>query len=98
MGQMLGLRFYLLLSSVFLAAASVPALAESNAAPAADQGQVGLAEIVVTAQRRAQSQQDVPIPASAFTSDQSESPAVQNTLDPAHALPALPFTLSPRTT
>ena len=40
MGQILELRFYLLLSSVFLAGASVPALAESNAAPASDPGQV----------------------------------------------------------
>ncbi len=98
MGQMLRLKCYLLLSSVFLAAASVPALAESNAAPAADQGQVGLAEIVVTAQRRAQSQQDVPIAVSAFTSDQLEAQGVQNTLDLAQVVPGLSFTVTAGTT
>ena len=92
MGKMLGLRSYLLLSSVFLASASVPVLADSDTAPVVEQGQVGLAEIVVTAQRRAQNMQDVPIAVSAVTREQLEAKGVQNTLDLAQVVPGLSFT------
>lgn len=56
------------LAALALGLAATPAFAQ-DAAPAADEDQGGIAEIVVTAQKRAQNVQDVPIAISAFGGD-----------------------------
>jgi iron complex outermembrane receptor protein len=57
--------------------------------PAANQGEAVLDEIIVTAQRRAESIQDVPIAVSAFTEAQLESRQVTSTLDLIRVVPNL---------
>jgi len=82
-----------MLRTILLAATalcSTPAWADDTARPAipespvqSDQAQEGsqVTDIVVTAQRREQSVQDVPVAISAFSSAQLESQGVSNTLD-----------------
>ena len=57
-----------------------PALAQEAAAPSDQQGNT-LSDIVVTAQRRSQSLQDVPVAVSAFTSADLTAKQIQTTLD-----------------
>lgn len=70
----------------------VPAWAQteglSQSAPA-DQSSGGVQEIVVTAQRRSESLQDVPIAVSAFSADQLRSQGVSNTLELGRFVPNL---------
>ncbi len=67
------------------------ALAQAPAtAPAASE--VGLEEIIVTAQRQAQSLQDVPIAVSAFTADGLEKAGIEGASDIQFALPNVTFT------
>lgn len=68
--------------------AAVPALAQASPPPpAADE--TGITDIVVTAQRREQSVQDVPIAISAFSSAQLEAQGVSNTLQLGQYVPNL---------
>ena len=64
---------------------TMPTLAQTSAS----QGQQGVGEIVVTAQRRAERVQDVPIAISAFSSDQLEAQGVSNTLQLGQYVPNL---------
>ncbi len=64
---------------------TMPTLAQTSAS----QGQQGVGEIVVTAQRRAERVQDVPIAISAFSSDQLEARGVSNTLQLGQYVPNL---------
>ena len=81
-------------------AATVSALAVALAAPAYAQNgeqagttdsseQPGLSEIIVTAQRRQESVQDVPIAISAFTAEQLRDQGVSNTLQLGQYVPNL---------
>ncbi|MBV7257240.1 TonB-dependent receptor [Pacificimonas sp. WHA3] len=81
--------------SVFAMLAAGSALAQENAQAAEavdDRG--GIDEIVVTAQRRAQSLQDVPIAVSAFSNEALADQQIENTLDLQQALPNTTFTKS----
>src|SRR5882762_3996335 len=49
-------------------------------------------EIIVTAQRRSENLQDVPIAVSAVTAAQLEMQGITNTLDMGRAVPSLPVT------
>jgi len=67
---------------------SLSAHAQSVDKPAGDEVvSSGLAEVVVSAQRRAESQQDVPIAISAFSAEQLQSKGVSNTLELAQYVP-----------
>jgi iron complex outermembrane recepter protein len=74
--------------------AAIPgqAIAQDSAGEAA--GNTGLAEIVVTAQRRLENQQDVPIAVSAVTSDALESGGVNTTNAITQLVPSVQFTRS----
>lgn len=65
-------------------ATSMPAHAQDTA-PAEDQS--GISDIVVTAQRRQESVQDVPIAISAFSAEQLEAQGVSNTLQLGQFIP-----------
>jgi iron complex outermembrane recepter protein len=64
--------------AAMFAAAAQPALAQSTGA---DEGSRGLEEIVVTAQKRSQSEQDVPIAISAFTARDMQNLGIKTTQD-----------------
>jgi iron complex outermembrane receptor protein len=70
-----------------LAVASIAVSAQDQ--PAANQGEAVLEEIVVTAQRREENVQDVPIAISAFTSEELERRQVTETLDLVRMVPNL---------
>jgi iron complex outermembrane recepter protein len=74
---------HILFASVAFAAISTSAIAQD--APAEDEG--GIKDIVVTAQRRAENVQDVPIAISAFSGEQLEARGVQNTLQLGQYIP-----------
>ena len=61
---------------------ALPAMAQ-EAAPAEE----GIQDIIVTAQRRSEKVQDVPIAISAFSSDQLEAQGVSNTLQLGQYIP-----------
>ncbi len=71
--------------AIFALAVAMPALAQ---APAADKGD-GVTDIVVTAQRRAENVQDVPISISAFSSDQLRASGVSSALEIGNLVPNL---------
>ncbi|HLL58532.1 MAG TPA: TonB-dependent receptor plug domain-containing protein, partial [Allosphingosinicella sp.] len=76
------------------AQSTAPAPAASAAerqeeADAAAEQQGGIADIIVTAQRRAESLQDVPIAISAFSAEQLEAQGVSNTLELGRFVPNL---------
>ncbi len=79
---------------------TVPAFAQTTAAPtqvaqapaAANNTGSGIEEIVVTAQRTAQSLQDVPVAVSAFTAQALEKQQINNTSDLQLTLPNITFT------
>jgi iron complex outermembrane recepter protein len=73
--------------SAFLALMSAAPVWAQTTAPADKEG--GISDIVVTAQRRAESVQDVPIAISAFSSDQLEAQGVNNTLELGQYVPNL---------
>jgi outer membrane receptor protein involved in Fe transport len=79
-----------LLSATALCAFAAPAAAQQAAAEPATAS--GIEEIVVTAQRSAQSLQDVPIAVSAFTSEGLERQQLNNTSQLQLALPNITFT------
>jgi iron complex outermembrane recepter protein len=72
--------------------ASAPAFAQ-DAAPV-DGAQAGLEEIVVTAQRRAENLQDVPIAVSAITAATLERTGIEATRDLPQVVPSVQFTRS----
>lgn len=83
-------RVSLFVSASFVAAvaaASVPAASAQTAQPESSQGEsrpqddVGIADIVVTAQRRSESSQSVPISLQSFSSETLEQSGVRNTED-----------------
>nr|WP_310523110.1 TonB-dependent receptor [Polymorphobacter sp.] len=69
---------------------SAPAFAQA-AAPATAQVDTGIEEIVVTAQRTAQSLQDVPIAVSAFSAETLQRQQIQNSSDLQLTLPNITF-------
>lgn len=71
---------------------STPAMAQ-DAAPA-EAEQAGLEEIVVTAQRRAENLQDVPIAVSAITASTLERTGIEATRDLPQVIPSVQFTRS----
>jgi iron complex outermembrane recepter protein len=62
---------------------------EQEAAAAEPQQQSGVGEVIVTAQRRAENVQDVPIAITAFTGDQLQAQGISNTLELARFVPNL---------
>lgn len=78
-------RKLLLTSALAVAFAATPALAQ-DAAPQADE-QDGLQDIVVTAQKRQESVQDVPISITAFSGEQLNKRGITNTNDLPLAVP-----------
>ncbi|OYW48887.1 MAG: TonB-dependent receptor [Novosphingobium sp. 28-62-57] len=79
-----------LLVGVCAAAVSVPAF--SQEAPQTADDNFGLQEIIVTAQRQAQSLQAVPIAVSAFSAENLEKQQIQNPSDLQLSLPNVTFT------
>lgn len=77
------------LAAVSLIALTTPAWAQPAPAEPEVQEQGGIADIVVTAQRRAQSVQDVPIAISAFSGEQLRAQGVSNTLQLGQYIPNL---------
>jgi iron complex outermembrane recepter protein len=76
----------LLAGVAFALTLSIPAIAQD--APAEEEAG-GIADIVVTAQRRAENVQDVPIAISAFSAEQLEAQGVSNTLQLGQYVPNL---------
>ena len=79
--------FYSAMMPLAVLANPVGVLAAPDPAPAVDEVQ----EIIVTAQRRKERLQDVPIVVSAFAGDQLEAAGIQSTLDLAAVTPGLEF-------
>lgn len=80
------------------AAAALPSAAAAQAAPPAPQAedeQEGLQDIVVTAQRREQRLQDVPVAVSAFSAAELESRQIGDVNALAANVPAVTFTATP---
>jgi outer membrane receptor protein involved in Fe transport len=75
---------------VSVAAASVPAYAQST--PQADDSADDSGEIIVTAQRQAQTLQEVPIAVSAFSAEALEKQQIENASDLQLTLPNVTFT------
>src|SRR3984893_13184160 len=77
--------------AVALAQAPQPSVMTGQAAPDTDQGAApgGLQEVVVTANKRRENIQDVPIAISAITASDLAAHGVQDTLDVAAAIPGL---------
>lgn len=88
-----GLRLRALLGTTATALAlASPALAEE--AGTAEQGSGGLNEIIVTAQRRAENLQEVPIAVSAVTAEALETTGIDTTRDLPQVIPSVQFTRS----
>ena len=83
-------RSILLLSSVCASALAFPAYAQDAGDDADDGGNV----IIVTAQRQAQSLQEVPIAVSAFDAEALEAQQIENASDLQLTLPNVSFTKS----
>jgi iron complex outermembrane recepter protein len=75
--------------AALLTGASAIAQTATPAPAASEAAQNGVADIIVTAQRRSESVQDVPIAISAFSSAQLESQGVSNTLQLGQYVPNL---------
>ncbi|GAA0316219.1 TonB-dependent receptor [Sphingomonas oligophenolica] len=69
-----------------------PATAQAQEAPAPQADQTGVADIIVTAQRREEKLQSVPIAATALTSDELNQKAVTRLGDLQYAAPSLSIT------
>jgi iron complex outermembrane recepter protein len=78
------IRRFLIATTAFSALTSMPAFAQDAA-----EEETGIQDIVVTAQRRNESVQDVPIAISAFTSEQLSAQGVNNTLQLGQYIPNL---------
>ncbi len=79
----------ILMATTILAACagSLPAFAQTEGAE--EEEQSGIEDIVVTAQRRSESVQDVPIAISAFSADQMAAQGINNTLQMSQYVPNL---------
>ena len=84
----LGIRAGLVASASLIGLAAMPALAQTAQA---DEN-TGIEEIVVTAQRTAQSLQDVPIAVTAFSAEALQRQQINNPLDIQLTLPNVTFT------
>jgi iron complex outermembrane recepter protein len=95
------LRHSLLVSTSFIAVASAPVLAQQTPPPAPPMPAAaddGLETIVITAQRQAQSLQDVPIAVSAITGETLEKSGAKGVKDLQFSLPNVTFTKTNFTT
>ncbi|MEO9601009.1 TonB-dependent receptor [Parasphingorhabdus sp.] len=81
------MRKSLLLAATAISAMSVPAVAQDQ-----DSGAIDDNVIIVTAQRQAQSLQDVPIAVSAFSQETLEAQQIENSSDLQLTLPNITFT------
>ena len=79
-----------LLASSALLAASIGASAHAQTAPATNT----IAELVVTAEKREQSLQDIPVAISAFTSEQRDIVGIQSIQDMTNFTPGLQYSTS----
>ncbi len=79
-----------MMAGASLAALSFPTVTFAQDAQGADDA--GLGEIIVTAQRREEKLQDVPVAVTAVTAEALGNKGIQNTLDLAQVVPALTFT------
>ena len=84
----LGIRAGLVASASMIGLAAMPVMAQSAQTDQAG----GIEEIVVTAQRTAQSLQDVPIAVSAFSAEALQRQQINNPLDMQLTLPNITFT------
>ncbi len=87
----LAVRCALGLLGTTLVSASVLAQAQQASSPDASAPSAGLEEIVVTAQRRTERVQDVPISISAFSSEQMDTQGVRSVDDIARLTPGVTF-------
>lgn len=78
-------------ASAMAVLAATPAIAQ-DAAQAEQEADTGIETIIVTAQRQAESLQDVPIAVSAFSAEALEKRQIDNTLDLQQSLPNTTFT------
>ena len=85
-------RSELLVATALGASLAMPAMAQTDSM--ADGAQGANAPIIVTAQRQAQSLQDVPIAVSAFDSEVLEAQQIENASDLQLTLPNVSFTKS----
>jgi iron complex outermembrane recepter protein len=81
-------RLLIASSALAIALSANPSFAQDSADETAEE-QSGIQEIIVTAQRRDEGQQDVPIAISAFSSEQLESQGVSNTFQLGQYVPNL---------
>ncbi|MBV1689460.1 TonB-dependent receptor [Novosphingobium sp. G106] len=84
-----GIRTFMLVSTMLVPVAFAPVQAWAQEATATDNSNTGLQEIVVTAQKREQSMQDVPIAITAFTQQTLEANRIYNVNDLSGLAPGL---------
>lgn len=82
-------RSMLLAGSVLSTAFCVPAMAQTDSSSSDTPDQGGIAEIVVTAQKREQNLQDVPVAVTALTSDTIETNRIRDVTDLSSIAPNL---------
>jgi iron complex outermembrane receptor protein len=87
-----GIRTGLIASVSFIGLLSAPALGQATTQAGSAAVDAGIEEIVVTAQRTAQSLQDVPIAVSAFSAEALQRQQIQNSSDLQLTLPNITFT------
>jgi iron complex outermembrane recepter protein len=87
-----GIRTGLIASVSFVGLLSAPALGQATTQAGSAAVDAGIEEIVVTAQRTAQSLQDVPIAVSAFSAEALQRQQIQNSSDLQLTLPNITFT------
>ena len=87
-----GIRTGLIASVSLIGLLSAPALGQATTQAGSAAVDAGIEEIVVTAQRTAQSLQDVPIAVSAFSAEALQRQQIQNSSDLQLTLPNITFT------
>ena len=87
-----GIRAGLIAGVSMIGLLSAPVLAQATAQSGSAAVDTGIEEIVVTAQRTAQSLQDVPIAVSAFSAEALQRQQIQNSSDLQLTLPNITFT------
>ena len=86
------MKRHLLLASVAVLAIGTPAAAQSQSSAS-----VGLEEVVVTAQKRAENVQDVPISVTAFSGETLKAAGIQDVRDLRRLTPSLYLATSSNT-